>query len=73
MGNQTINCFKKIIEESDKLNKKEKEILIKRVKGKTLEDIGKKYKVTAERIRQIEEYAVNKFLKKIYQLVLFKN
>lgn len=72
MGNQTIHYFKQIIERSDKLNKKEKEILIKRIRGKTLEEIGKKYKVTAERIRQIEEIAIKKFLKKIYQLVLFR-
>lgn len=72
MGNKTIGYFILLIEGSDKLNKKEKDILVKRVKGKTLKKISKKYRVSAERIRQIEEIAIKKFLKKIYQLILFK-
>lgn len=71
MGNKTIGYFILLIEGSDKLNKKEKDILVKRVKGKTLKKISKKYKVSAERIRQIEEIAIIKFMKKIYQLLLF--
>lgn len=71
MGNKTVGYFIAIIESSDKLNKREKDILIKRTKGKTLKKIGRKYKITAERIRQIEEVAIAKLLKKIYQLMLF--
>lgn len=71
MGNKTIGHFVSIITESNKLNKREKEILIKRTKGKTLKKIGRKYKITAERIRQIEEVAIAKLLKKIHQLMLF--
>ena len=73
MGNQTINHFISIINQSAKLSEKEKNILIGRVKGKTLEEIGKKYKVTGERIRQKENTAIIKFMKKIYQLILFDN
>lgn len=72
MRNKTVNYFKSLIEKSDKLKPKEKEILLKRLDGKTLERIGKKYKVSAERIRQIEEVALIKLMKKIYQLLLFE-
>lgn len=73
MGNKTLGYFISIINNaSDRLSSKEKDILIKRVKGKTLKKIGRKYKVTAERIRQLEEKALTKLLKKIYQLMLFK-
>lgn len=71
MGNKTVGYFISIIAESNKLNKREKDILIKRARGKTLKKIGRKYKLTAERIRQIEAVAIVKFLKKIYQLMLF--
>lgn len=71
MGNKTIGYFVSLVEGSDKLNKKEKDVLAKRAKGRTLEKIGKKYKVSGERIRQIEGVALIKFMKKIYQLLLF--
>ena len=71
MGNRTIKYFISIVQNSKELSKKEKEILIKRLRDKTLEKIGKKYKVSAERIRQIEEKALLKFIQKICQLNLF--
>lgn len=71
MGNKTIGYFLSIIKDSNQLTDKEKDILTKRSKGIYLEKIGKKYKITAERIRQIEEKAIEKLLKKIYQLMLF--
>lgn len=71
MGNQTIEYFISIVQNSKELTKKEKDILIKRLKDKTLEKIGKKYKVSGERIRQIEEKALLKFIAKICQLNLF--
>jgi DNA-directed RNA polymerase sigma subunit (sigma70/sigma32) len=71
VANQTLKYFIKIVKSEKALSKKEKDILVARLQKKTLEKIGKKYKLTAERIRQIEEDAVKKFLKKINQLFLF--
>ena len=72
IGNQTVRYFIKIVRDSRELNQKEKEILIARLEEKTLEKIGKKYKLTAERIRQIEEGAISKFLAEVKQLFLFE-
>ncbi|MEX1052619.1 MAG: sigma factor-like helix-turn-helix DNA-binding protein [Patescibacteria group bacterium] len=72
VANQTLRYFIKIIKKEKALNKKEKEILIARLQKKTLVKIGKKYKLTAERIRQIEDDSVKKFLKKVNQLFLFE-
>jgi DNA-directed RNA polymerase sigma subunit (sigma70/sigma32) len=71
IANQTVRYFIKIVKDSKELNQKEKEILVARLEEKTLEKIGKKYKLTAERIRQIEEEAIRKFLAKVNQLFLF--
>jgi len=71
MGNQTIKYFVSLIRNAKELKKKEKDILIKRLKNVTLENIGKKYKVTAERVRQIEEKSLKKFIDKMCQLMLF--
>lgn len=71
MANQTTAYFVSIISSSPKLKKKEREILINRLRRKTLKKIGKKYKVSGERIRQIEQIALIKFKKIIYQLLLF--
>lgn len=70
LGNNTVRYFRDIIVGSSELTKKEKEILLKRLSSFTLETIAKKYHVTAERIRQIEESAIKKFHAKICQLVL---
>ncbi|OGK31581.1 hypothetical protein A3F29_01350 [Candidatus Roizmanbacteria bacterium RIFCSPHIGHO2_12_FULL_33_9] len=72
IGNETLRYFIKIVKNEKALSHKEKEILVARLQKKTLIKIGKKYKLTAERIRQIEENAVKKFLKKINQLFLFE-
>ncbi|MDO8658944.1 MAG: sigma factor-like helix-turn-helix DNA-binding protein [Candidatus Levybacteria bacterium] len=71
MSNQTIEYFISIVKNSKELTKKEKEVLVKRLKDKTLEKIAKKYKVSGERIRQLEEKALLKFIAKICQLNLF--
>jgi DNA-directed RNA polymerase sigma subunit (sigma70/sigma32) len=71
MANQTTAYFISMIKASAKLKKKEKEILISRLRRKTLKKIGKKYKVSGERIRQIEKFALIEFKKIIYQLLLF--
>ena len=70
MANQTIKYFSSLISDSRELKGKEKEILRRRLKNHHLKKIGRKYKVTAERIRQIEEQALRKFTKKILQLLL---
>lgn len=71
MSNQTIWYFTSLIKRSNQFTRKEKEILMYRLKHKKLEKIGKKYRLTAERIRQIEEKALEKFEKQILQLRLF--
>lgn len=71
MSNQTIAYFTSIVKSSKELSRREKEILIKRLQDKTLEKIAKKYKVSGERIRQLEEKALLKFIAKICQLNLF--
>lgn len=71
MTNQSIAYFASIIKNSKELTRREKEILLYRLKKKTLKKIGRKEKVTGERIRQIEKQALAKFIKKINQLLLF--
>ncbi len=71
MSTQTAKYFISIIKNAKELSKKEKDILIRRLKETTLRKIGKKYKVSDERIRQIEEKALEKFIKKMCQLMLF--
>lgn len=55
-------CTKKI---SDDLFKSEREfnVVCRRAKGYTLEEIGKNFGVTRERVRQIELKSVNRFMK----------
>lgn len=72
MSSQTAKYFISIIKNAKELDKKEKDILIRRLKETTLRKIGKKYKVSDERIRQIEEKALEKFIKKMCQLLLFE-
>jgi len=53
------------------LNEREKDILIKRQMSEnslTLEDLSQLYKVSRERIRQIEESAINKIKKEVQKL-----
>ncbi len=71
MANQTTAYFVSIINASAKLKKKEREILINRLRRKTLKKIGRKHKISGERIRQIEQTALIKFKKTIYQPFLF--
>lgn len=71
MSSQTILYFQTVIQNSRELNRREKDILIKRLNKKTLKKLAGKYKLTGERIRQIEAEALAKFLKKDCQLLLF--
>ena len=71
MVNQSIAYFASLVRNSRDLNWREKEILLNRLKKKTLKKIGRRYKLSGERIRQIEKEAIKKFVKKINQLLLF--
>ena len=71
MANQSIAYFAYIVKNSRDLNRREKDVLLFRLKKKTLKKIGRKYKLSYERIRQIEKEALQKFVKKINQLLLF--
>ena len=71
MSNQTAKYFISLVKRAKELNGKEKDILIRRLKYATLEKIGRKHKVSGERIRQVEEKALGKFIKKMIQLMLF--
>ncbi len=72
MSTQTIAYFKSLIKNSKELTSKEKDILLRRLTQKTLKKIARKYKLSAERIRQLEEKALNKFVKKFCQLILIE-
>jgi DNA-directed RNA polymerase sigma subunit (sigma70/sigma32) len=72
MSSQTMAYFQSVIVKSKELTRKEKDIILKRLQKKPLRIIARKYKVTGERIRQIENEALKKFLKKICQLVLIE-
>jgi len=71
MPNQTVGYFINFIGCSKRLSPKEEDILIKRLRRKKLKTIGRKYKVTDERIRQIEQIALKKLSEKNYQEKLF--
>lgn len=72
MTNQTVYYFSSIIRGSKQLNKREKEILLRRLTKRTLIKIGRKNKVSGERIRQIEKNALQKLIRKVGQLLLFE-
>ncbi len=72
MSSQSLDYFVSVINQARCLSKKEKDILVRRLKGATLEKIGRRYRLSDERIRQIEEEALLKLgNKKISQLLLF--
>lgn len=71
MSTQTAKYFISIIKNAKELDGKEKDILTRRLRDTTLKKIGRKYKVTDERIRQIEKKALQKFSEKMIQLMLF--
>lgn len=70
MSSQTFAYFKSVVQHSKELNRREKEIVLRRLEKKPLHRIGRKYKLTGERIRQIEKGALCKFIKKTCQLIL---
>lgn len=72
MSSQTALRFAEIIRESRELTRKEKDILLRRLRREPLTRIGRRYKVTGERIRQIENEALVKLLGGDSQLLLFE-
>ncbi len=71
MSSQTLLYFQTVIQNSKELTHREKDILVKRLDRVTLEKLSRRYKLSDERVRQIEEEALAKFLKKACQLFLF--
>jgi DNA-directed RNA polymerase sigma subunit (sigma70/sigma32) len=70
-GNKTLAYFSKTIDKIAELTAREKEVVLKRLRSKTLEKIGKKFKLTEARIRQIEKTALMKIESKWHQQRLF--
>ena len=71
MANQTLVYFIEFVKKTHRLKSKEADILMLRLKNKQLRFIGKKYKVSSERIRQIEKESLIKLGTKSYQEKLF--
>lgn len=71
MSNRTLIYFLDFVKSTHKLKPKEADILALRLKRKNLKAIGKKYKVSYERIRQIEKNSLIKLKKDTYQETLF--
>ncbi len=71
MSNRTLVYFIDFIKKTHRLKPKEADILMLRLKRKKLKSIGKKYKVSYERIRQIEKESLIKLNNRSYQEKLF--
>ncbi len=72
MPNKTVGYFIDFVKKTHRLKPKEANILVLRLKRKKLRTIGRKYKVSYERIRQIEKESLLKLDKKSYQEKLFE-
>jgi len=72
MANKTLGYFRSQIIASKELTKREKDILIARLSKIKLQKIGRRYKISAERVRQIEGMALTKLIRKTMQLLLFE-
>lgn len=71
MPNRTLAYFINFVKNSHRLKSKEADILSLRLKRKKLKSIGRKYKVSYERIRQIEKGSLKKLNSESYQEKLF--
>jgi len=67
-----VRYFSFLIKSLPQLTGREKEVLIRRLKARTLDKIGGKFDLTEGRIRQIERTAILKVKSKAKQLALFK-
>lgn len=72
IANQTVKHFLKFIDKFPLLSEKERLVLSLRLQEKKLKKIAKKFKVSAERIRQIEFGAILKLKQKYRQMALFE-
>lgn len=71
MSNKTVGYFSSVIQTSRELNLRERDILSKRLRRHKLKKIARGYKLSPERIRQIEQGALKKIIQKKAQLLLF--
>ena len=71
MSNRTLLYFIDFVKKTHRLKSKEADVLIMRLKRIKLKSIGRKYKVSYERIRQIEKAALIKLDNESYQEKLF--
>jgi DNA-directed RNA polymerase sigma subunit (sigma70/sigma32) len=71
-SNRTLKFFRSYIKSASDLSGKERTVILKRLRRVSLEQIGKVFKVTEGRIRQIEKVAIKKLKSKARQLNLFK-
>jgi len=71
MSNRTLSYFIDFVKKNIRLKPKEADILALRLKRKKLKSIGRKYKVSYERIRQIENLSLKKLNSKYFQEKLF--
>ncbi|MFH0773556.1 MAG: sigma factor-like helix-turn-helix DNA-binding protein [bacterium] len=71
MSNRTLLYFIDFVKQTHRLKPKEADILALRLKRKKLKSIGHKYKVSYERIRQIEKESLIKLDTESYQEKLF--
>ena len=71
MPNRTLVYFIDFLKKTHRLKPKEVDILTQRLKRRKLKTIGRKYKVSHERIRQIETQSLKKLESKSYQEQLF--
>jgi DNA-directed RNA polymerase sigma subunit (sigma70/sigma32) len=71
MPNRTLVYFIDFVKKTHRLKPKEADVLALRLKRKKLKTIGRKYKVSYERIRQIEKISLIKLKNKTYQEKLF--
>ena len=71
MSNRTLLYFIDFVKKTHRLKAQEADVLALRLKRKKLKSIGRKYKVSYERIRQIEKTSLIKLNNKTYQEKLF--
>jgi RNA polymerase sigma factor (sigma-70 family) len=72
-ANRSLAFFAAHIKKLPHLTSREKDVVVGRIEGKTLEVIGEKFNVTEGRVRQIEKEALKKVDSKYVQEELISN
>lgn len=72
-ANRTLKYFAARVGKLPHLSSREKDILIRRVNGETLDKIGSEFGITEGRVRQIEKGALTKVDSKFIQQLLLKD